>query len=231
MKLTTVTITGADDAVEPKALAELSRRFPFVEWAILISNTRCGTPRYPSEEWIDALPNIGNLAAHFCGSRARDLMINDDHWLVARPLHAARIGRIQINGWYPGGAPLGLARMWPDKQLLLQARSEDALVDAMHDANRLRTGGGDCAILFDPSGGRGIETFSWPRMPDGIGVGFAGGISPSNVRQVIADIVAANLTRTGDFWIDMESGVRTADLFDLAKAEEVLSICDGLVER
>ena len=28
-----------------------------------------------------------------------------------------------------------------------------------------------------------------------------------------------------------ESGVRTADLLDLAKAEEVLSICDGLVER
>lgn len=34
-----------------------------------------------------------------------------------------------------------------------------------------------------------------------------------------------------NFWIDMESGVRTADLFDLAKVEEVLSICDGLVSR
>ena len=37
MKLTRVTITGADDSVEPRALAELSEAFPFVEWGLLMS--------------------------------------------------------------------------------------------------------------------------------------------------------------------------------------------------
>ena len=37
MTLNRVTITGADDFTEPKDLVELSEEFPFVEWAILLS--------------------------------------------------------------------------------------------------------------------------------------------------------------------------------------------------
>ena len=46
--LTTVTITGADDRVDPWELARLSEEFPHVEWGVLISTGRAGTPRYPS---------------------------------------------------------------------------------------------------------------------------------------------------------------------------------------
>ena len=51
------TITGADDLVDPDDLVVLSREYPFVEWAILISASRAGTPRYPSSAWLERLQN------------------------------------------------------------------------------------------------------------------------------------------------------------------------------
>ena len=56
--LTRVTITGADDAVDPGALVALSAEFPFVEWGILFSKSREGEARYPSAEWA---ARIGRL--------------------------------------------------------------------------------------------------------------------------------------------------------------------------
>jgi hypothetical protein len=37
MRLKTVTITGADDAVDPEELLQIQQRYPFVEWGILLS--------------------------------------------------------------------------------------------------------------------------------------------------------------------------------------------------
>lgn len=71
--LHTVTITGADDAVDPRHLFELSREFPYVEWAILRSIGRVGTNRYPSEAWLHELGHEAlkhrdaRFAAHLCG--------------------------------------------------------------------------------------------------------------------------------------------------------------------
>ena len=46
MKLQYVTMTGADESVDPKALIELSKEFPFVEWGILIGSQ--SGMRFPS---------------------------------------------------------------------------------------------------------------------------------------------------------------------------------------
>lgn len=35
----------------------------------------------------------------------------------------------------------------------------------------------------------------------------------------------------GDFWIDMETGVRTDDWLDLDKVEKVLKICDPIIKE
>lgn len=47
----TVTITGADDDVDPSALEDLSDEFPFVEWGILRSAKREG-PDYMRMKWM-----------------------------------------------------------------------------------------------------------------------------------------------------------------------------------
>ena len=67
-----VTMTGADDLVKPRDLYLLSQKYPFVEWAFLMSRTRTGLePRYPSLKWLSEVSNYDiNKAVHLCGSRS-----------------------------------------------------------------------------------------------------------------------------------------------------------------
>ena len=64
-----------------------------------------------------------------------------------------------------------------------------------------------------------MEPFSWPRAPLNTRIGYAGGIGPENVIEVLGGIGPV-----GDgTWIDMESRVRDAeDRFDLNKVWVVL---------
>jgi hypothetical protein len=91
MKLTRVSITGADDSVDPEYLIDLSLEFPFVEWAILVSRSQESNYRFPSRTWcrrFAALANAANLtkgisinvATHVCGSWVRELLVGDLRW-------------------------------------------------------------------------------------------------------------------------------------------------------
>ena len=75
MKLDRVTITGADDSVDPLQLRALSLEFPFVEWGILVShsNTICTSypkPRFPSPKWIADLQGLVSVTGHVPPSHA-----------------------------------------------------------------------------------------------------------------------------------------------------------------
>ena len=95
-----------------------------------------------------------------------------------------------------------------------------------HEAQSL--GSASASLLFDPSGGRGIEPFRWPSTPLGVRMGFAGGINPHNVLGVLDDIGL----RPDPFWIDMESGVRdTNDRFDLGRVRAVLEAAAPFVSH
>jgi hypothetical protein len=221
--LTRVTISGADDGVDPARLAALSREFPFVEWGILYSKKREGESRYPSEDWRMELGLLRKrtgmtLAFHLCGEASRDTLSGSRRWVG---MMAGRGPfRVQLNGYTPIATELQPLR--PDIEWILQVRSESALQSAAHDARRL-----DASALFDPSGGRGIEPFSWPCAPFGLRMGYAGGINPDTVLGVLEAIGPVSR----DFWIDMESGVRTDDRFDLRKARLVLERTAPLVGK
>ena len=217
MPLTRVTISGADDGVDVKELEALSREFPFVEWGILLSHTRSGKqPRYPSPRWLTALEWLWGpemkTALHVCGRAALEVMDKPARWLA----HST-FKRVQINGWAPGVANLdvlGRCAREHECEFILQARSEDVLQAAAHEAMAI----GSASVLFDPSGGRGIEAFQWPTAPLGARMGYAGGIKPETVLDVLAE-----LGPRADFWIDMESGVRDEhDRFDVGRVRAVL---------
>ena len=70
--------------------------------------------------------------------------------------------------------------------------------------------------LYDCSGGRGKVPNTWPRTDQDRLVGYAGGIGPENVLDVLDQIPSTN------YWIDMETHVRTNDIFDLDKCLSVL---------
>jgi hypothetical protein len=228
--LTTVTITGADDAVDSKALLALSNAFPFVEWGILFSVRRQGTPRYPSEAWRERLVRVFRddlpLSLHLCGQAAHVTLAGDPSWAEEE---GQGFRRIQVNGYkVPGrGTSPGLLRVTREAgnvfTWILQVPDDRSLADAAVDARGL----GDAAILFDPSGGRGLEAKTWPPSPHGVSMGFAGGITPDNVE----DVLRAIGPRAEDFWIDMESGVRTDDAFDLAKVRRVLETTERYITK
>lgn len=235
MSLTRVTITGADDAVDPWELWELGREFPFVEWGVLFSPKRWATPRYPSSAWVErlVLALAGRdpfaLSAHLCGGFSREMQKGVHAFAALLP---GSFTRCQINGI--GGDDRGAGLVYaaaflksqrPCLEIILQAKGEEVLQDLAHLASAMP----NASVLFDPSGGRGVEPFSWPRVPLGARFGFAGGITPENVAQVIGEISVAQ-TRAEPFWIDMESGVRADDRFDVAKVRAVLEAAAPFVE-
>ncbi len=221
MSLTRVTITGADDAVDPAHLVALSAEFPFVEWGVLYSASREGESRYPSEEWrieFGQARKQHQLAAayHLCGQVARDTLAGHTRWVAMARGSGVRI---QLNGYAPGVPDL---QPLPGIEWILQVRSEADLQEAARDARRLYA-----SALFDPSGGKGLAPFAWPRAPLGLRLGYAGGITPDSVLDVLDEIGPAE----HDFWIDMESGVRTEGCFDLTKVRAVLEKCAPVIAR
>lgn len=218
-----VTITGADDAVNPSDMVALSAEFPFLEWGILLSTKRQGTPRYPTmtPKWAEgllALSESCQLSAHLCGELARNTAHGE--WPAWLP---AIFKRCQING-YNSSYCAGVTDMSIDYQVefILQCRAEVDLQEFATQSIAM----GRASVLFDPSGGNGVEPFAWPVAPMNTKVGFAGGIRPDNVEATISEISAAN-PMLADFWIDMESGVRAADRLDMGK---VRAVCEKVAE-
>jgi hypothetical protein len=223
MSLTRITISGADDDVDPFELVKLSREFPFVEWGVLVSK-RPGRPRYPMPNWLWSLSGAFLkedvppwLSAHLCGAAAREFCEGEQRWVRSLP---STVTRVQINGCKPWPMPAGELRVAmrnrSDIELIVQLKQAADMntsflfADALPD---LRIG-----ALLDPSGGRGLEITDWPRPPRGLHLGYAGGIKPPTIEPVISAIGV----RLEPYWLDMESGVRTDDRFDLELVREVL---------
>lgn len=222
----TVTITGADDGVDPGELVRLSEQYPFLEWGILRSVKREGTPRYPSSDWCEEVSRSAarsmslHLAAHLCGALT-------DAVLKGVPPTMRREGapnevwvpeffdRIQVNSFTPTLPFLQMAPKYPRLGWILQAR--DSWGYTLATASAWIIGSTRAAVLWDPSGGRGIESsVRWPeRLHETIIVGGAGGLTSETI------LAAADRAPSGYWWLDLESGVRTDDRFDLDKVRAV----------
>jgi hypothetical protein len=229
-----ITFTGADCPEYADAMIELTEQFPRkVEWGILLSSSRAGSSRYPTMDEVHEICNrfdaygetkprgqrIDQLSAHLCGALARSAnrqgtegqksaeMADVDKWL-----HSA-FGRVQVNHAEPNsGAIVHFANV-RHVAPIAQWRS---LVKPPVTSQ--------VTWLFDTSGGRGTAPASWPvQRPTDPLFGFAGGINPDNVMDVLEAIGSR-----GPFWIDMESGVRDSkDRFALGKCAKVLKAVYG----
>ncbi|MFN7115108.1 MAG: hypothetical protein ACK4PK_12205 [Alphaproteobacteria bacterium] len=227
MHLKYISITGADDAVDPADLLALSHAFPAAEWAILLLPERAGTPRFPKPDWIRsfAVQAAGlNTAMHLCGSALLGFIAGDDDIFAAMQ----GFSRIQLNlkfgdveGQYDPAALLKRVADNPRWQFIIQyAKDKQGLLPLLKDIP-------NHAVLFDESAGRGISPDTWDAPLAGHFCGYAGGLRPDNVAQnleIIAKVAAGHET-----WIDMETGVRSDDVFDLAKVRRVLEIASAYV--
>ena len=211
-----VTITGADDQTGVSQLIELSTKFPFVEWGILIDQSKQGTARYPSLSWrrfflgsVEEARRAGirvNYATHLCNASARKFLatMQDEGMLPSR---------IQINlGTEPPPATVDVP--YYAEEVIFQCSDERLLPEYGRFVRSRRF---ERSILFDASRGRGVAPATWPTAPLDCRMGYAGGITPSNVESVLHALKPHNPP-----WIDMESGVRSDNKLDLDLVVQVL---------
>ncbi len=231
MKLTRVTFTGIDLWTDLQRLSDISQKHPYVEFGLLLSKDwQENGPRFPDPDIIWKLANIWSnqpfhLSLHLCGELAiaaakGDYTILDT--MIAPNLFSI-FERVQLN---LDSKPMFdvLHRMSKtDKEVIVQMRTA-ALCQQF-----LKGGSPDgMSYLIDFSGGRGLDTPVEVVNVSGIHVGYAGGIGPENVEAKLRTLL--EYPSDGEFWIDMETRVRTEEKFDLDKVEEVLRICDNLIK-
>mgnify|MGYP000887107737 CR=1 FL=1 len=217
MKINRVTFTGPDIHTDVNELKVIQNDYPFVEWGILIS----GNPnikRHPPKEFIESLKDTGlNLSLHLCAKYSSDIMKKG---IIEIPYEF--FSRYQINFNFKFSKHNieyyeQLTNKYKNKDFILQYnRSNEPYVkDIIHKYNMSNTN-----ILFDASGGRGTEISSIEKPFFSIYTGYSGGIYPDNVIDICNKI--NDYKNYDNVWIDMESGVRTDDIFDLGKVRDVL---------
>ena len=200
-----ITFTGVDEYTSIDGMIKIADRYP-VEWGILFSPSRQGKdPRYPSVEVIEKVlarvhPSL--LAAHLCGGHSRRVMKGKQPQV---PVDLRAFSRVQVNSHDPDPEMISRFEVEFGLDCIAQARGE-----AFPDDRSI-------LWLFDQSGGRGEAPAKWPPHPHPHRlVGYAGGIGPHNVLDVIETIDAK-----APYWIDMESGVRVDNVLDLGICSEI----------
>ena len=207
------------------------------------------------------------LAAHLCGSHVNDLLASSvspssetaiDEFLVQ--LYEWGFRRVQVNATAVNGVYteklgegttmqsfLRTISAHPKLEFIVQKNDEtEPLWSAFLKEEEFPK---NITFLHDESKGTGKEvTGGWPTDPRFIAtprkaIGFAGGIKPANVKSVAESALQACAASSGNqFWIDMESGVRTTllhpdgakeDIFDLAKCYNCIDmVCElGLMDH
>lgn len=222
-----VTLTGADDKVDPAWMVSMSEKYPFVEWGILASEKRSGSPRYPEFQWIRdtcyILSRSGcRFAIHLCGEISRNYqerMINNHLILWVGPTLTASQARIQLNGTILN--PIMPYFLASRPHILVAPKAHEAFSD---DYMRFQNLFGHAHCLFDPSAGKGLspETTQGVRRLGKMPLGIAGGIGEHNIQEKILFAKSVGAT-----WVDMESSLRDEQQnFDTAKAERILSLAN-----
>lgn len=219
-----ITLTGIDDRTDIKELVRLQKRYPLVEFGVLLSWSRQGSERrYPSYQTIAKFCRAGlNLSAHVCGSAAREFAKGNDsilrHIFNQIGRDSVSFQRMQLNlAGFPAEKFAPLPTAWGSTQeIILQRLSVDEF-----DLYRQRLGDHP-SVLLDASGGCGRES-PLVTLEGPFKVGYAGGFGPDNVEGKLSFLLCR--PEVGEFWIDMESRVRSFDWFDTAKAEAVLKKC------
>lgn len=229
MRLKHITFTGIDSKTDIEALQEIQRQYPIAEFGVLTSyHWHENGNRYLDPQLLCNLRGRKlNLALHICGSAAHDAA--GGYWNRIR-FHTQDcmwfFNRVQLNVANRTDNPRRMASTPNRKtELIIQQRPNDTVLYENSKWLGCDEDGG-VSMLLDASGGLGIDTPITLYPSDGK-IGYAGGFNSDNVGNKLAYLMEN--VRQGEFWIDMESGVRTDDWFDLDKVRRVLAICNEVI--
>ena len=233
MSLKHIPFTGIDAKTDIHVLREIQGEFPIAEFGVLTSyHWYENGNRYLNPAFISNLyAGNGelNLALHICGSATHDAAVGMWQKIKEHLFGTLEIfKRIQLNVANRKNNPEYLwAPSFIHQELIVQQHDLDNLT--LYNTTRDIWQGDRCpaSVLLDASGGRGIDT-PIEVLKGNHKVGYAGGLNPDNVGEKLSYLME---NVDGDFWIDMESGVRTDDWFDLDKVVKVLGICKQVIDE
>ena len=232
-KLQHITFTGIDGKTDIRTLRDLQLFYPIAEYGVLISNNwRENGNRFFNPSYLSALDMAKlNLSAHFCGRIAREAICgNFGPAFLCMTEFAYMFNRCQMNissaADNPDSFALGAFFSPFFREFIIQQKSADNCSLFLNSTRSEKV-----SVLLDGSGGMGIDTpiNVLPNAGKNFKVGYAGGFNPDNVAEKLTYLYEQK--EVGDFWIDMESGVRTNDWFDLDKVHRVLEICQPIINK
>lgn len=199
-----ITFTGVDRTELIPGMLELSSRYP-IEWGILVDSAQEEHSLFPGyEERKTMLSSALRFSAHVCGQAAQDIARGKEPAVDLKGF-----SRIQLNHSRDGSSEEVINHAYHYSvrhglRLALQCQEifpRDVRAD----------------WLYDVSFGTGLKVNEWPPIKYSQPFcGFSGGLSADTITGALE-----SFKTDADYWIDMESGVRTKGFMDLKKCEQV----------
>jgi phosphoribosylanthranilate isomerase len=217
MNLEKVTFTGVDATTNLDTVNSLIEQHPYIEFGVLLSLSKMGKEnRYPTLEVIkkitDNIPKK-NLSIHMCGKVAREIVLGKISTEVYDTI-INKFTRMQING-------RNHVCSTSDMSVIITLLNIEEII-FQYPSNAPWGTLSNARALIDYSGGTGQTLDKWPEPPLlTTKCGYAGGLTPENFKEKIKELHEV-LPDKYNTWVDMESGVRTVDNFDLYKVRIIL---------
>lgn len=235
-----ISLTGIDAHTDLDALGELSMMGPVVEFGVLYLNEKAdvNSSRYPDAETREKFLNYRvngqplRLAAHLCGRSVFESILDPKRRLAIIE-DIKRYDRVQLNvnartTYFEDCSVEDLFKILNQYGIttILQMHNRSRkIVNKYLDSQSIHGEYKNVNILFDKSGGFGRLPDSWEKPVPYNSTsfyGYAGGLGPDTLGDQIELIREA--AGEEPYWIDMESGVRTNDIFDVDKARCVIQM-------
>lgn len=153
------------------------------------------------------------LAGHLCGARCQEVLEGNSTFV--RELSRLGFGRVQVNATSANAVYVSpdsydryvanLTKVMnevPEMEFIMQFNEETSNI--CHPL--LVTPPKNMSVLFDASCGLGVTITSFPPPPVNTPCGYAGGIGPETIANVLGAIQLA--AKDTAVWIDMESSLR-----------------------
>jgi len=198
------------------------------EFGVLYSESRKNT-RYPDYDFCKkylswGLDNNVATSLHLCGDDAINKFLNQDNKIMDLCKLA---GRTQLNIKIQNFTDYNVLA---DTILKVGLNNELTLILQKNATkfkfneillSKLSPQAANIHLLNDSSGGFGREISVVDKPHSDYFTGYAGGINPDNVLRIVSLIDDVN-SDNYQYYIDMESGVRTNNLFSIEKCQDIL---------
>lgn len=122
---------GVDDSVAPEDLADISQKYPFVEWGVNLCSNCVTMPSYPSDEWLKELLSYADrirLRGVLRSRWERDILAGNLSLKVEKPKLWDALHRIQVDIRRGHGNLIESLQLIPDKEAVLETENPENII-------------------------------------------------------------------------------------------------------